>query len=65
MATSLTLESAASACARRAGAAVAAADQADPQEIAAGRVNLRQSGHCAGDGRGSAGTRGGMLIRES
>ena len=36
---------------RRAGAAIAAADQPDPQEVAPARVNQRQAGDCAGDDR--------------
>ena len=52
MATSLTFGSAARACGGRPGAAVAAADQADLEDVAAGRVHEGNRGQRAGRGRG-------------
>ena len=52
MATSLTFGVGGERLGGRAGAAAAAADQADPQHVAAGRVHVRQRGQRAGDGGG-------------
>ena len=52
MATSLTLGIGGERLGCRAGAPVAAADQADPQQVAAGRMDGRHAGQCPRGDRG-------------